>query len=89
MTAIGDAPGHGMAGGELEQRDRAGPPLGVAVAVEIDVEQLPIQGLGHVTNCCFGGDDLRTLYATEAIPGRVVAWEDMPTPGLPLSPWRA
>ncbi|MDQ1697054.1 MAG: gluconolactonase [Frankiaceae bacterium] len=51
------------------------------------VEFLPIPGDGLTTNCCFGGDDLRTLYATDAIPGHVVAWEGMPTPGLPLPTW--
>jgi gluconolactonase len=51
------------------------------------VDFLPIDGDGITTNCCFGGDDLRTLFATDAIPGRVVAWEGMPTPGLPMTPW--
>ena len=51
------------------------------------VDFLPIDGNGLTTNCCFGGDDLRTLFATDAIPGRVVAWEGLPTPGLPLTPW--
>jgi gluconolactonase len=48
---------------------------------------LEIEGRGLTTNCCFGGPDLRTLYATDAIPGNVVAWEGMPTPGLPLPTW--
>jgi len=39
------------------------------------------------TNCCFGGADGRTLFATDAIPGHIVAWEGMPTPGLPLRAW--
>jgi len=39
------------------------------------------------TNCCFGGPDLTTLFATDAVPGDVVAWEGMPTPGLPLPAW--
>ncbi len=51
------------------------------------VEFLAIPGDGLTTNCCFGGDDLRTLYATDAIPGHVVAWEAMPTPGLALPTW--
>jgi gluconolactonase len=51
------------------------------------VDFLPIDGDGLTTNCCFGGDGLRTLFATDAIPGRVVAWEGMPTPGLALPPW--
>ncbi len=48
-----------------------------------------IPGDGLTTNCCFGGDDLRTLYVTDAIPGQVVAFENMPTPGLSLIPWPA
>ena len=51
------------------------------------VDFLAIPGDGMTTNCCFGGDDLRTLYATDALPGRVVVWEGLPTPGLPLTPW--
>jgi gluconolactonase len=51
------------------------------------VDFLEIDGDGLTTNCCFGGPDLRTLYATDAIPGTVVAWEAMPTPGLPLPTW--
>jgi gluconolactonase len=48
---------------------------------------LPIDGDGLSTNCCFGGDDLRTLFVTDALPGNVVAFEAMPTPGLPLPTW--
>ena len=39
------------------------------------------------TNCCFGGADHRTLFTTELVPGRVMAIEGLPTPGLPLTPW--
>lgn len=52
------------------------------------VDRLAIEGEGLTTNCCFGGDDGRTLFATDALPGRVVVWEGMPTPGLDLSPAR-
>ena len=48
---------------------------------------LAIDGKGVTTNCCFGGDDLRTLFVTDAIPGNLVAFEGMPTPGLPLPTW--
>ena len=48
---------------------------------------LPIEGKGVTTNCCFGGDDLRTLFVADAIPGNLVAFEHMPTPGLPLPVW--
>lgn len=51
------------------------------------VDFLEIPGDGMTTNCCFGGPDLRTLYATDALPGNVVAWEGLPTPGLPLHEW--
>jgi gluconolactonase len=54
-----------------------------------EIDFLPIAGRGITTNCCFGGDDLRTLFATDGLPGQVVAWEGMPTPGLPLHPWPA
>jgi sugar lactone lactonase YvrE len=45
---------------------------------------LSIPGKGLTTNCCFGGGDGRTLFATDALAGHVVAWEGMPTRGLPL-----
>jgi sugar lactone lactonase YvrE len=51
------------------------------------VDFLEIDGKGLCTNCCFGGDDLRTLFVTDAIPGTVIAFEGMPTPGLPLPAW--
>jgi gluconolactonase len=51
------------------------------------VDFLEIDGSGVTTNCCFGGPELRTLFATDAIPGHVVAWEQLPTPGLPLPSW--
>ena len=54
-----------------------------------DVDFLPIPGKGITTNCCFGGDDLRTLFATDGLPGQVVAWEGMPTAGLPQRAWPA
>lgn len=51
------------------------------------VDQLEIAGEGLVTNCCFGGPDGRSLYATDGIPGTVVVWEGLPHAGLPLTPW--
>jgi gluconolactonase len=48
---------------------------------------LEIPGDGVTTNCCFGGADGRTLFATDSIPGHVVAWEGLPTAGLPLPVW--
>ena len=52
-----------------------------------EVDFLEIPGKGVTTNCCFGGDDGRTLFATDGIPGQVLAWAGMPTPGLPVHPW--
>jgi gluconolactonase len=49
-----------------------------------EIDRLDIEGDGLVTNCCFGGGDLRTLFVTEGMPGRVLAFEGMPTPGLPV-----
>jgi gluconolactonase len=54
-----------------------------------ELDFLAIEGKGVTTNCCFGGADNRTLFATDAVPGRIVAWEGLPTPGLPLTPWPA
>lgn len=53
------------------------------------VECLTVPGgdLGVLTNCCFGGPDGRTLFVNDAFHGRVLAWESMPSPGLPLHPW--
>ncbi len=51
------------------------------------VDFLEIPGRGVTTNCCFGGEDGRTLFVTDGVPGQVLAWEGMPTPGLPLSAW--
>jgi gluconolactonase len=52
-----------------------------------EVDFLALPGAGVTTNCCFGGEDMRTLFATDAVPGRVVAWEGMPTPGAALHRW--
>ncbi|HLG01021.1 MAG TPA: SMP-30/gluconolactonase/LRE family protein [Acidimicrobiia bacterium] len=51
------------------------------------VDFLHIPGDGLTTNCCFGGADGRTLFATDGLPGRVLAFEGMPTPGLAMTPW--
>jgi gluconolactonase len=56
---------------------------------ELDFLPIPGEGMCITTNCCFGGSDLRTLFATDGIPGQLVAWESMPTPGLPMHPWPA
>jgi gluconolactonase len=54
---------------------------------EVDFLPVPEGPPGIVTNVCFGGPDLRTLYLTDAFAGRLLAWEGMPSPGLPQTPW--
>jgi gluconolactonase len=76
-----DAEGRAYVASTIEHGIRVVDPDGTVV------EFLPIDGKGLTTNCCFGGPDLRTLYATDALPGHVVAFEGMPTPGLALTPW--
>jgi sugar lactone lactonase YvrE len=51
------------------------------------VEVLLIDGPGLVTNCCFGGADGRSLFATDSIPGNVLMWSELPHPGLPVHQW--
>jgi gluconolactonase len=55
-----------------------------------EVERLDLSPLGNkgmVTNCCFGGPSGRTLFATWSMPGKVVKWDDLPHPGVPITPW--
>jgi sugar lactone lactonase YvrE len=52
-----------------------------------EVDFLEIPGEGVTSNCCFGGADGRLLFATDAVPGRVVVWEGLTTPGLPIHAW--
>jgi sugar lactone lactonase YvrE len=51
------------------------------------LEVLLIDGPGLVTNCCFGGPDGRSLFATDAIAGNVLRWPGLPHPGLPVHQW--
>lgn len=37
------------------------------------------------TNACFGGPGLRTLYATLSTTGKLIAFDNWPTPGLKLN----
>lgn len=58
--------------------------------VDVDgtlLDFLEIPGQGLCTNCCFGGADGRTLFVTDALPGNIVAFENMPTPGLEIHQW--
>jgi gluconolactonase len=47
----------------------------------------PFPGEGLTTNCCFGGPDNRWLFVTDGVPGNVLVFTDMPTPGAPLYEW--
>jgi gluconolactonase len=76
-----DADGRAYVASTIEHGVRVVDPDGTIV------DFLEIEGKGLTTNCCFGGADLRTLYATDAVPGNVVAWEHMPVAGLPLPAW--
>ena len=52
-----------------------------------EVDRLEVPGPGLLTNCCFGGEDLRTLFVAEGVPGSILAFEGLATPGLPVHPW--
>ena len=52
-----------------------------------ELEFLALDGRGTTTNCCFGGVDGRTRFATDGVPGSVVAWEGLPAPGVPVRAW--
>jgi gluconolactonase len=39
----------------------------------------------YTTNLCFGGRDLRTVYATLSGSGKLIAIDDWPVPGLALA----
>lgn len=51
------------------------------------VDFLELEGDGMTTNCCFGGPEQTTLYVADGVPGRLLAFEGMPTPGLPAWRW--
>ncbi len=51
------------------------------------VEVLDVPGdPAMVTNCCFGGPDHGTLFATDGRNGQVLAFAGMPVAGVPLVP---
>jgi len=87
---LGDSGGDGLCL-DAEGRYYVAARLGAGVRVfDRDgqlVEFLEVEpGNSFITNCCFGGPDLRTLFATDARLGQVVAWDAMPTAGLPIPP---
>jgi len=50
-------------------------------------DRLQVPGPGLLTNCCFGGPDLRTLFVAQGVPGSILAFEGLATPGLAVNPW--
>lgn len=48
------------------------------------VAQVPIDD-PMTTNACFGGPELRTLFVTAGVTGRLLAFDGWPVPGLPLA----
>jgi len=90
VESFGDAAGDGMAldvDGRLYVCCTGDHAVRVFEPDGTEVDRLQLPGAGLVTNCCFGGADGRTLFVTEGVPGSVVAFEGMPTPGLPVNPW--
>jgi gluconolactonase len=53
------------------------------------VDRLPLPDRAFTLNCCFGGDDLRTLFVTDAGHSTLLAFEGMPVPGVPAPTWDA
>jgi gluconolactonase len=91
VETIGTSDGDGLcidADGHLYVANTADHGVRVFDPDGTEVEFLAIPGPGVTTNCCFGGRDGRTLFATDGLPGHIVAWEGLPAPGLPLHPWR-
>jgi gluconolactonase len=90
VETIGTSAGDGLCvdtDGRLYVANTADHGVRIFEADGTEVEFLAIPGRGVTTNCCFGGRDGRTLFATDGLPGQVVAWEGLPTPGVPLHPW--
>jgi gluconolactonase len=48
------------------------------------VDELRVGSRACVTNCCFGGPELRDLYVTDALAGAVLVFTGMPSPGRPV-----
>ena len=86
----GESPGDGFAF-DVDGRVYCACPMDHCIRVlDRDAVQVDVIDLGpgaYPTNCCFGGDDRRTLFTTELAPGRVCAIEGLPRPGLALTPW--
>jgi sugar lactone lactonase YvrE len=52
------------------------------------VDSISVPRDASITNCCFGGGDLRTLFVTDAGRGVLLAISNMPVAGLPLKEFR-
>jgi gluconolactonase len=87
---LGEAGGDGFCLDE-EGRYYVAMRLGSGVGVfDTDGTQLdfyPVPAGGFITNCCFGGADRRTLFATDAGRNTLWAWEGLPTAGLAMNLW--
>ena len=86
----GESPGDGFAF-DQDGRLYCACPMDHCIRV-IDASGKPVDMIdlgegSYPTNCCFGGEDGRTLFTTELAPGRVCAIEGLPTAGLALTPW--
>jgi gluconolactonase len=44
-------------------------------------------GASRITNCCFGGPDLTSLFVADPVNWSVGVWLDMPCRGRELPPW--
>lgn len=51
------------------------------------VETLRVADRGSITNCTFGGPELRDLYVTDAVAGTVSVFASMPSAGAPVHSW--
>ena len=90
VESFGDASGDGLAidvDGRLYVCCTTEHAVRVFEADGTEVDRLEVPGPGLLTNCCFGGRDRRTLFVTEGLPGAVVAFPGLPTPGLRVEAW--
>jgi len=90
LESLGDYPGDGFCF-DVDGRIYVACPLAASIYVidsdgtMLDAIRLPAGSM--VTNVCFGGTDLRTLFAVEIAPGRVHAIEHMPAIGVSMHAW--
>ncbi|MBM3660646.1 MAG: SMP-30/gluconolactonase/LRE family protein [Actinobacteria bacterium] len=90
IETLGEASGDGMAvdaDGRLYVCCTSEHAVRVLEPDGTEVDRLQVPGPGLLTNCCFGGPDLRTLFVAEGVPGAILAFEGLPTPGLAVNPW--